>query len=461
MGFGPGQLKRVIALGLMGLAVIVGVVFAFRPNEPSWMNPVPGPIAVEQRTPGGSVRVVVSTPPELSDVGEGGRTLRSLVWPRLFEPQPDGTWRSSLVEAGTDHTTKDGRVASFKLRPAKWSDGSLITVEDLRRTADDRFVDRIDGPDSSGVIRVHLKQKLPGWRMLWSDGGIEPQQSSVSGGPFVVSELVSGQQTVLRRNDKWFGQHAFLDEVRLQYVPDYITARQLLERGEVEIAAPRADTVRTSRYGSIEGVRTASREESGTWVGLWFNTTAVSEKTILTAFSKFPREKFVGALLADEAIESEMAQPNASHPQQDMQLTLTSPVEIPLVSAFEKSLSRSLEPNGVVLKTKVTDTSGLEADVARGAYEAALRTTFDGPVACMSCLYGSHQGDIADLAKRADSGDKSAVVQLKRRLLDRGVVLPLWREKPFVAYRENAVQGISPNGFTGSIMWNAYSWWRP
>ena len=106
------------------------------------------------------------TPPELIDTGTGGDTLRQLVVPRLFVAQPNGEWNASIAQPGTDRATRDGMTASFRFRTgARWSDGTAITVDDLRRTMDVRFVSSVDAPDSKGFIKVHLKQKLPNWRM--------------------------------------------------------------------------------------------------------------------------------------------------------------------------------------------------------------------------------------------------------------------------------------------------------
>ena len=138
---------------------------------------------------GGVARVVVATPPEMGDTGEGGNALRSLVLPSLFEAQPDGTWAPSLVESGSDGAAKDGLSAWFTLRPAAWTNGTGISFADLERTMDSRLVSALDPPDANGRIVVHFKHALPGWRSLWSD--IAAPKPNVFGGPFVVQSVAS------------------------------------------------------------------------------------------------------------------------------------------------------------------------------------------------------------------------------------------------------------------------------
>jgi hypothetical protein len=428
----------------------------------SWQVPVPH---VERRdhAPGGSVRVAVSTPPELGDTGMGGATLRSLVQPRLFEPQPDGTWRSSLVMNGTDRASKDGLRAEFELVPAQWSDGTSISVDDLRRTMDTRFVQRVDEPDSVGIIRVHFTQKLPGWRMLWSDTGIAPPKPELSGGPYVMQSITSGFETVLARNDKSPGGAAHLDEIRLQYVPDPITARQLLHRAEVDVVAPAADTMRTSQHEHND-VTISKGESGGTWTALQFNLANVPESTRIGAARAFPRDAFVNSLLAGEAevyagIDDVWRSPAPATVQLDgVGLTFSSPVESPVGTPLDAAFSRALGGVGATMRSRSTDAATISKLVADKTYDVAFVTHHDGPDVCWQCTFADVN---ADLARDADAGDPGAKRALQRQARDEAAMLPLWSERPLVAYRNTTVEGVIANGFTASAAWNAASWWKP
>jgi hypothetical protein len=431
-------------------------------GDADWQKPV-AKVERGDHERGGSVRVAVSTPPEVADTGAGGNTLRSLLHPRLFEPQPDGSWRSSLVREGSDHATKDGRSAQFALDEARWSDGSSITADDLRRTQDDRFVESIEGPDEVGNIRVRFKQKLPGWRMLWSDSGIAPPRPEVSGGPFVVSSLVSGKETVLKRNDGFAGGPAFLDEVRLQYVPDAITARQLLARKEIDVVAADADTMRTSRFDT-EGVRISKQHEGGRWTALQFNVANVPESTRVVAARVFPRDLFVNSLLAGEAevytgIDDiwRSAAPTPAH-LDGVGLTFSSPVESPVGVQLDASFDRALGTVGATMRSRSTDAATVNQLVSNKTYDVAFVTHDDGPDACWQCVYANVD---AELARQADSGDGDAQRSLQRKARDEAAMLPLWREFPLVAYVPANVEGVQANGYTSSAAWNAGSWWKP
>lgn len=445
------------------------LLIAGRSHAPNWTKPVAMPAATQQHASGGVVRVVVATPPEASDTGEGGNTLRSLTTPRLFNAQPDGKWQASLVKPGTDYTTRDGRMATFVLRDATWSDGHAITVDDLRRTQDNRFVDHVDDPDAHGTVRVHLKQKLPGWRRLWSDAGIPAPHADVSGGPFIVSSVISGNETVLHRNAKWWGgAPAFLDEIRLQYVPDSTTARQLLEHGDVDVVAPAAGTARTQHFQAINGIKVDQRSSGGRWTALLFNTNNVPESTRTSAAALFPRATFINSLLANEATPYVDALNNAKTwrnepfavPQNlnGVGLTFSVPVENPLSTEFDRSLSLALSGSGAKMRSQATDAAAVDRLVAAKTYDVALVTEHDGPDVCWQCRFGDV--DMA-LAKRADAGDPDAARHLEQRVRDGGVMLPLWRERPLVAFRPQAVDGVTANGYVTSLAWLAENWWKP
>jgi hypothetical protein len=83
--------------------------------------------------------------------------------------------------------------------------------------------------------------------------------------------------------------------------------------------------------------------------------------------------------------------------------------------------------------------------------------TVDGPDVCWLCRWGSVD---EALARAADSGDRAAAAALEARVRDTGLVLPLWRPRTVVAWRESVVNGVRPNGYARNAAWNAAEWWH-
>jgi len=398
--------------------------------------------------------------------------LRQLVYPRLFVAQPDGSWRPSIVEAGSDRTDRTGRSASFRLRTdARWSNGTPITADDLRRTMDARFVERVDGPNSDGRIVAVFKMRLPDWRRLWSrDAGITPPAPDVYGGPFVVREVMTGLRTTLVPNPLWRdASHPFLDELQLVLTSDAVMTNQLLAAGQVDLVAPVADTVRTAKLRDTAGVTVDSTDNASRWAILRLNQKAIGQTERRRIAAEVPRSLFVGALLRDEARlatgfggdddgpwrEAGEAEPISLNGRA---LTLVLPIGQPLAPLFEKTMENAVVRTGGALTGRTVDAGGAKSALSSGDYDLMLQVISDPKASCWSC----HWSDVdSALAQRADGGDSEAAQSLERMLRDQAVVLPLWRENAVVAWRRDAVQGVIANGYESAPAWNAERWWRP
>lgn len=438
--------------------------------QPEWVRPAPLPGTAVVHSRGGSVRVAVSTPPELSDTGSGGNTLRQLVYPKLFVARPDGKWVASTVEPGSDHGARNGKSASFRLRTgARWSNGAAITADDLRRTMDKRFVKSIDGPDNQGRITVRFIDRLIDWRRLWSGAdSIAPPSPDTYGGPFVVRSVASGLETVLARNDSWIGAPItpYLDEVRLVLVSDSVTAKHMLASGQIDVVVPADDTVRTDQYSRLSNVAVDVRPASGEVVALRLNPNNVPESARRRLLALFQRERFVNSLLRDEAtvvygldgqdVWRAGADAERTH-LEGIRMTVTAPADQPLMTLLAASLQRSVVADHGALGFNVVDTSTLNTRVGSGEYDAVVEVDNDGPKTCWTC----HWADVDSvLARRADGGDTNATVSLERRLREHALYFPLWRGKSVAAWRNGVVNGVSANGFSPGVAWNAELWWR-
>ena len=414
---------------------------------------------------GGTARVGVWQEPDVAAPNLGGAAVRALVYPQLFVARPDGSWQPSLVEPGSDRLAPDRRSATFRFRRgASWSDGTAITAADLRRVPEPSVV-AVDGPAPDGRITVRFDQPLPGWHRLWSmTSSVTPPRPGLWGGPFVEAGYTPGLEAVLRRNERWYGGPGpFLDEVRLVLVPDAVTARQLLARGELDVVMPPGATVRTEQLRAIPGVSVATAARTGWWVALQANPKKLNADTRRALFRFVDRSAFVGTLLRGEAVvlngfsgaldPTWGALPPAGKPGS---IELTEAGEDPMAGVLAKALQRGGRAAGADVALRAARVDQVEQWVQSGTYEAAVVTNLDGPDACWTCRWADVD---AVLAASADSGDAAAVRRLEGRLRDDALVLPLWRPTAVVAWRVG-LSGVRVNGYASSAAWNAYEWWR-
>ena len=402
----------------------------------------------------------------------GGAAVRALVLPQLFVAAPDGTWLPSLVQPGSDVSAPDNRSARFQLRPgARWSNGDLITAADLQRSADHRFVADVvgPGPDGAGIITVYFTEPLPAWRRLWSGvDSVSAPGPGVWGGPFVVAGSTPGQATVLHRNDAWWGAPApYLDEIRLTLVPDPITARQLLARGDLDIVMPPAANVRTTQLDAVPGVTVDGTNRGGWWVGLFMPTNKLNRTERQALAYSFDRKRFVSVLLAGEALPlNGFAGPEDAVFASDLKatppwkagstVTVVGENEEPTTSLIERVIQQRATEGKATVELRNADAGLVERWLADGTYDAFVAMAFDSPDPCFTCRWADVD---PALAQAADAGDRQAAVALETKVRDDALVLPLWRMRTVVAYR-TGLHGVRVNGYGLDAAWNAWEWWK-
>lgn len=434
--------------------------------------PVTTEVADPDRPRGGSVRVGVWGAPDVGAPTIGGAAVRALVLPQLFAALPDSTWRPLLVQPGSDRTARDARSASFKLRPrAAWSNGAPITAEDLRRSFDQRVVTAIEGPTANGTITVRFNQPLPGWRRLWSGtDAVAAPGPGIWGGPFVVASSTPGLELVLRRNDKWSGVVAkgpFLDAVQLVLVPDPVTAAQLLEKGQLDVVMPPAFTVRTTELRGIANVSVDTVERGGWWVGMVLSSRLSEDKRRAMA-GTVNRDRFVSVLLQGEgsvlngfigpedAAWTGARYPDAGALSGSDAVDVVGQIEEPMTPAIQRVVQQRVQVVKGTVELRNAEADRVEPWLAAGEYDAAIAMFVDGPELCWLCRWG--KVDEA-LARAADAGDRSAAAQLEVKLRDQAWVVPYWRPRTTVAWR-NGLNGVRANGYALNAAWNAWEWWR-
>ena len=403
----------------------------------------------------------------------GGSAVRALVLPQLFVAGPDGRWSPSLVADGSDRDSPGHTTATFRVRDgAVWSDGSPVTADDLRRSADPRFVAGVDGPGADGTVTVRFTSPLPGWRRLWSGtDSVAAPGPGVWGGPFVVEAYVPGLEAVLRANDRWHRGRPFLDEVRLVLVPEATIARKLLEKGDLDVVMPPASSVRTRQLESIPGVSVARSERSGWWTGLLLRAGGLARAQRAAVAASVDRGAFVGTLLRDEAAVLDGfadgagagrggawagVGPGTPSALRGVTVDVVGQLEEPMLEVLQRAMQKRAHPAGGRLELRNAEADRVERWVAEGAYQAAVVMQLDGPDPCWTCRWASVD---EGLARAADAGDEAAVSALEARLRDDALLLPLWRPVTVVAWRDG-LGGVRPNGYAPSAAWNAEEWWR-
>ncbi len=430
-----------------------------------------GDDGTSDRPKGGTARVGVWAEPDLGAPHVGGAALRALVYPQLFVAGPDGEWRASLVEPGTDMTARDAASATFRIREdAVWSDGTPVTGRDLQASADDRFVAavEVDENDPRRVV-VRFTQPYPGWRRLWSfRDTVTPPREGLWGGPFQLTSFTDGLEAVLRPNDRWWGSGPFLSELRLVLVPNSVIAQGLLERGELDVVMPPAATVRTDQLEAIEGVDVQRRVRSGWWTALHLNPARLDHAEREALAATVDRRKFVGTLLKGEAsVLDGLASPEddtwagvesddvSGLPPSSEEVDLVGMLEEPMRPVLQRAMQRRAHPTGARLELRNAEIERVTLWLAAGEYDAAISLEVDPPEVCWTCRFA---GVDEATARDADAGNQAAVAALEGRLRDEYLLLPLWRHAVVVAWRP-PLRGPAANGYALSAAWNASTWW--
>jgi peptide/nickel transport system substrate-binding protein len=152
----------------------------------------------------------------------------------------------------------------------KFSDGSDLTSEDVKASFD--RVNRINdtnGPSSlfgslykeagkvtgqevevvdDKTVTFHLNRPDSTWPFIMTTGGggivpseyppnkLQPDKQAIGAGPYKLAEYRPGEQTVLEKNDDYFGDAPKNDRIIIQYFDKSSALKLAVENGEVDIA---------------------------------------------------------------------------------------------------------------------------------------------------------------------------------------------------------------------------------
>lgn len=194
--------------------------------------------------------------------GSGNYKVAQNIFNRLLKINGNDEVVADLAESW--EFSEDGTVLTFKLHEAKWHDGEDFTAEDIKYTfdaileyegfassslkdikeikvVDDRTVDFVlEGPNAGilGAIAWQGTFIMPEHLYAGTDWLDNPaNENPVGTGPFKFAEHVPGDRVIIERNEDYFGQVPYLDEVIFTVMPDGDTGYQAWLAGEIDDGA--------------------------------------------------------------------------------------------------------------------------------------------------------------------------------------------------------------------------------
>ena len=224
---------------------------------------------------------------ELSDLMIAQHTYDTLAM-RL----PDLSYQPMLAESWEPNA--DATQWTFKLRKGvKFTHGKEFKAEDVVYTIN-RLVEvksALAGtfPEDMNVVAVDdytvrfefstpyapLLDSLVKYHALITPSDVDPERfltETLGTGPFVMTEHVIGERTVLKKNENyWWKDHPLVDEAILVYLPDPTSRAEALKAGTI-------DVVYDLETASVPGVRdhpdtTVAVAPSGSYMNLAMNNT--------------------------------------------------------------------------------------------------------------------------------------------------------------------------------------------
>jgi peptide/nickel transport system substrate-binding protein len=470
--------------------------------------------------PAGTIRLAYpdwpSTLNPVTEASPGARDILRAVLPSFHVVTPDLGYRPSLLAEEPRVEVEDDRmVVSFRIRgDARWSDGTPITVRDVAFTAEvmgqpdvtavdpegfDHLVDVAQDSPTTG--RLVLSPPLAGWRDLFSAGRfVLPAHAAtspaavarwdrgppVAGGPFRIEEVIAGRSVMLERNPRYFGPRPLAERIEVAAVPDPTTATQLLRLGRVDVVAPMLGVSWGQRLEALPGVEAAATFGSDL-VALVANAARLADPEDRRAVADaIDRSRFATAVVREEGTLADSLVPQAAGSDTPWSAYgRGEPSELAASDELELAYVRTelLELTARYLQAEVQraggdlDLVGLESDVfwdtflperrfdlalveVRGGATPDLGEWFGAPDGIWSSLTGLTDPELALLEDEVAAGDPDAVAEAQARLADLAVVVPLYRLRTSMGWRQG-VTGVEPNPSADGPLWNAQEWSKP
>lgn len=480
-------------------------------------GPGPGPRPAPE--PHGTFRLgYPEEPPDLNPLrarSPAARDLLRAVLPSFHLVTPDLRYRPWLLAAEPTVAVRGAEMrVSFRLRDAAWSDGRPITVDDVAFTwrvmtdpelassvADgfERVVDVRRVSDTQGELV--LSPPFGAWRDLFSAGRyVLPAPADgdpaavrdwdrgppVGGGPFVLDAWEPGLKVRLTPNPGFFGPPPRVEAIEALFVPDPVTAQQLLERGELDAVAPMLGQAWGRRLDAIPGV-SVSRRTGPDLVHLLINARRIpSEERRRLIAGAIDRGRMVEVLLKDEGLPAHfvLAPEQSAVPawasygtapanagiRRELRLVYPRGELLDLVARY---LQAQLQGAGVDVELIGIDATDFQAEWLPGLrFDLALWEARSGPTPWLSRWFATESDEAvsglsdealdAALGSADDGGPQgaSALDQAQGRLARLAPVLPLFQPIVTMGWRKG-VTGPQANPTADGPLWNAWEWTLP
>lgn len=187
--------------------------------------------------------------------------IQGMMFARLLHANADRTEIGAGLAKSWD-ISEDGKVYTFHLTDAKFSDGSPITAEDvafswhrMRFQKDSAYaapfqpLTKIEATDAKTVVMTLDRRFTPFLTLteIWNVG-IVPKaavesmgeeafaKAPVTSGPFKFVEWKPGDRVILARNEHYYRQgEPKIDGLEFRYVPDDNTRVSMLQAGELDV----------------------------------------------------------------------------------------------------------------------------------------------------------------------------------------------------------------------------------
>lgn len=234
---------------LVTAALVAGVLAlsaCSAPAEPA--EDVPQVLAVA-----GNFPVVALDPYGQYSADAGLGFVAKQIYDTLFKPDGEGGYIEQLATAW--EPTEDGKVWTFTLREAQYSDGTEFTSADVKASVDLMIAGAgpyaksweavgVETPDDRTVVFTQA-QTGSAVLSLISQLQISPAElaadpaffsSPVGLGPFMVESFSSEQEVVLVPNPNYWGEPATLEQVTIKTISDISARVTALLNDEVQAA---------------------------------------------------------------------------------------------------------------------------------------------------------------------------------------------------------------------------------